>query len=307
MPRSSRPRRRSAGGGAPRPRRGRRPASPRQVRLQFDQSVRALANAIQVFDAKGRLVSEVPHTLAGDSRVVVVPVRRLPRGGYTIRWATISNDGHVGRGVFTFGVRAPAPAIADAYGASGPGTSEHVVRWLYFLCLALLSGGLGFRLFVLRGETTPEAEQRFYKLTAVGVIAALQVGTLAFLLRAEDALQLPFTGFLYGDLSPFAHSTRFGQAFVAMELGFAVVAALVYLAWLTDRDALLWAAFLLSLGLGSGLSLSSHQSDDRGWLPLFADWVHLSAATLWIGGLLSLGLVVWNDGELRRKAFWRFS
>jgi copper transport protein len=35
--------------------------------------------------------------------------------------------------------------------------------------------------------------------------------------------------------------------------------------------------------------------------------VHLSAATLWIGGLLSLGLVVWNDGELRRKAFWRFS
>src|SRR4029079_16494336 len=46
---------------------------------------------------------------------------------------------------------------------------------------------------------------------------------------------------------------------------------------------------------------------DRGWLPSFADWVHLSAASLWIGGLLSLGLVVWNDGELRRKAFWRFS
>ena len=28
---------------------------------------------------------------------------------------------------------------------------------------------------------------------------------------------------------------------------------------------------------------------------------------LWIGGLLSLGLVVWNDRELRRTAFWRFS
>jgi putative copper export protein len=35
--------------------------------------------------------------------------------------------------------------------------------------------------------------------------------------------------------------------------------------------------------------------------------VHLSAATLWIGGLLSLGLVVWNDRALRRTAFWRFS
>jgi copper transport protein len=282
-------------------------ASPQLVRLQFDQSVQALSNAIQVFDAKGRLVSGAPHTLAGDSRVVVAPLRRLSRGGYTVRWATISNDSHVGRGVFTFGIRAAAPPISEAYGASGPGTSEHVVRWLYFVCLALLTGGLGFRLFVLRGDASPDTERRFYRVAAVGVIGALQVGTLAFLLRAEDALQLPFTAFLYGDLSPFAHSTRFGQAFVVMELGFALVAALVYLAWLTGRHALLWAAFLLALGLGSGLSLSSHQSDDRGWLPSFADWVHLSAATLWIGGLLSLGLVVWNDRALRRTAFWRFS
>ena len=281
--------------------------TPGEVRLQFDQSVRVLANGIQVYDAKGLLVSGAPHMLAGDSRVVAAPLRRLPRGGYTVRWATISNDGHVGRGVFTFGVRAAAPPIAEAYGASGPGTSEHVVRWLYFICLALLTGGLGFRLLVLRREATPATERRFYRVAGVGVVGALWVGTLAFLLRAEDALQLPFTAFLYGDLSPFAKATRFGQAFVVMELGFAVVAALVFLAWLTGRNALLWAAFLLSLGLGSGLSLSSHQSDDRGWLPSFADWVHLSAASLWIGGLLSLGLVVWNDRELRRKAFWRFS
>jgi copper transport protein len=283
------------------PRIGQRLAtSPRVVRLEFDQSVR-------VFDAQGKLVSGAPHTLAGNSRVVVVPLKRLPRGGYTVRWATISNDSHVGRGVFTFGVRAAAPPIGEAYGASGPGTAEHVVRWLYFICLALLTGGLGFRLLVLRGNTTPEAERRFYRSAGAGVIGALWVGTLAFLLRAEDALQLPFTGFLYGDLSPFAKSTRFGQAFVVMELGFAVVSALLFLAWLTEQRWLLWPAFALSLGLGSGLSLSSHQSDDRGWLPSFADWAHLSAASLWIGGLLSLGLVVWNDGELRRKAFWRFS
>jgi putative copper export protein len=92
-----------------------------------------------------------------------------------------------------------------------------------------------------------------------------------------------------------------------MELGFSVVAAMLFLAWLTGRRWLLWPAFLLSLGLGSGLSLASHQADDRGWLPSFADWVHLSAATLWIGGLLSLGIVVRQDRALRRTAFWRFS
>jgi copper transport protein len=281
------------------------PSSPRVVRLGFDQSVKTLPNGIRVYDATGTLVSGVAHN-AGP-RTVEVTLQRLPKGAYTVRWSAISNDSHVGHGVFTFGVRVKAPALAEAFGASGPTTSEHVVRWLYFLCLALVTGGLFFRLVVLRDDATPDAERRFYRLTGVGVISALEVGIVAFLLRAQDALQLPFTSFLYGDLSPFAHDTRFGEAFVAMELGFAVVAALLFLAWLTERRWLLWPAFLLSLGLGSGLSLASHQSDDRGWLPSFADWVHLSAATLWIGGLLSLGLVVWRDRGLRKTAFWRFS
>jgi copper transport protein len=290
------------------PRVGQRLASsPRSVTLSFDQSVKTLANGIRVYDSTGRLVSGKAHGVPGDQGSIQVALNHLPRGAYTIRWSAISNDSHVGHGVFTFGVRVRAPALSEAFGASGPGTSEHVVRWLYFVCLALLTGGLGFRLFVLRGETTPAAEQRFYRMVGAGVIGALEVGIVAFLLRAEDALQLPFTSFLYGDLSPFAKSTRFGEAFVAMELGFAVVAALLFLAWLTERRWLLWPAFLLSLGLGSGLSLASHQSDDRGWLPSFADWAHLSAATLWIGGLLSLALIVWRDQPLRRVAFWRFS
>jgi copper transport protein len=281
--------------------------SPQQITLSFDQSVRVLSNGIQVFDTKGDIVSRAPHVSAADPRVVIATLPRLPKGAYTVRWATISNDSHVGRGVFTFGVGVPAPSVSQAYGATGPTTSEHIVRWLYFLCLALLTGGLGFRLFVLRGPVPPAVERRFYRMAGIGVVAALEVGILAFCLRAEDALQLDVTSFLYGDLSPFANTTRFGQAFVVMELGFALTAAFLFLAWLTGKRFLLWAAFLLSLGLGSGLSLASHQGDDRGWLPSFADWVHLSAATLWIGGLLSLGLVVWRERDLRRTAFWRFS
>ncbi len=281
--------------------------SPRQIVLSFDQTVRVLPNGIQVFDTRGKIVSGAPHVSPADGRVVVAPLPGLQKGAYTVRWATISNDSHVGRGVFTFGVGVPAPPVSQAYGASGPTTSEHVVRWLYFLCLALLTGGLGFRLLVLRGPLPVEVERRFYRFSGLGVVAALQVGILAFCLRAEDALQLDVTSFLYGDLSPFANTTRFGKAFVVMELGFALVAAFLFLAWLSGRRLLLWPAFLLSLGLGAGLSLASHQGDDRGWLPSFADWVHLSAATLWIGGLLSLAFVVWDDRALRRTAFWRFS
>ena len=142
------------------------------------------------------------------------------------------------------------------------------------------------------------------------MVAVLEVGIVAFLLRAEDALQLPFGQLLYGDLSPIAGGTRFGTAFIAMTLGFALVAAFLYLAWLTERTILLWPALLLGLGFASGLSLSGHSAADAGSSKLseLADWLHLSAATLWIGGLVQLAAVVWPLApELRRTAFLRFS
>jgi copper transport protein len=282
--------------------------SPAQVRLHFDQSVEALSDAIRVLDTKGRLVSGKTSSSA-DKRTITAPLRRLPRGGYTIRWRVVSADSHVVSGVYTFGVRQRAPPATEAFGSGGPTTSEHVVRWLYFVALALLAGGLGFRLLVVRAPLGPAAQRRFYHVLAVGAIGVLEVGILAFLLRAEDALQLPFGEFLYGDLSPLA-KTRFGTAFVAMTLGYALVSALVFLAWLTERELLLWPAFLLALGFASGLSLSGHSAVDAGssWVSQLADWLHLSAASLWVGGLVQLAFVVWPlEPGLRRRAFLRFS
>ena len=283
--------------------------APTNVRLDFDQSVKALPDAIRVYDSQGRLVSGRARP-GHDRRIVVAPLEHLRRGAYTVRWRAVSADAHVISGVFTFGVRHRAPPATEAFGASGPTTEEHVVRWLYFVSLALLAGGLGFRLLVLRGPLGARAQRRFYLLVGVGAVAAVEVGVVAFLLRAEDALQLPFVDFLYGDLSPLAKGTRFGTAFVAMTLGYALVAALVFLAWLTERERLLWPAFVLALGFASGLSLSGHSAADAGssWLSQLADWLHLSAASLWVGGLVQLAFVVWPlEPDARRRAFLAFS
>jgi copper transport protein len=283
--------------------------APAQVRLHFDQGVKVFPSSIEVLTASGKVVSGTARQ-GGSPLDVVVPLRKLPRGGYTVRWHALSADSHTVAGVFTFGVRAPAPNVLDAYGASGPTDTEHIVRWLYFLSLALVGGGLAFRLLVVRGPLPARAEKRFYLIAGLGIVGALEVGIVAFLLRAEDALQLPFGKLLYGDLEPIANGTRFGKAFIAMTLGFALVAAFLYLAWLTDRRWLLWPALVLGLGFASGLSLSGHSAADAGssWLSELADWVHLTAATIWIGGLVQLVAVVWPAApELRRDAFLRFS
>ena len=80
-----------------------------------------------------------------------------------------------------------------------------------------------------------------------------------------------------------------------MTLGFALVTAFLYLSWLTDVRSLLWVAFALGLVFASGLSLSGHSAADAGhsWLSELADWVHLTAAMLWVGGLVQLLVVVW--------------
>jgi copper transport protein len=212
-------------------------------------------------------------------------------------------------GVYRFGVRVAAPPPTEAYGAaSGPTRGEDIVRWLYFAALALLTGGLGFRLLILPRTVPARVERRLFVITAIGVVAVVHVGVAAFIMRAEDALQLPFGRLLYGDLSPVAEGTRFGQAFIAMTLGFTWVAAFLFLAWLTKRRALLWPAFGLALVLGAGLSLSGHSAVGSSWYTELADWVHLSAAVLWVGGLVQLAASVWPAApELRRESFLRFA
>ena len=171
---------------------------------------------------------------------------------YTVRWRATSSDGHTGSGVYTFGIGVTPPPPTEAYGSTGPTWTDDVARWAFFVALALLVGTIGLRLLVLREPLPPRLSNRLYGLAAAGGIATLNVGIAAFVMRAADALQVPFVDLLYGDLSPIATKTRFGIAFVAMTLGYAVVTALVLLAWILDRPRLLWPAFVVGTRVRDG-------------------------------------------------------
>lgn len=285
-------------------------APPKAVVLHFDQRVTMTAGAIKVFSTGGRLVSG--EAVSGDhGRVIRAPLLGLRQGqSYTVRWRATSSDGHTGSGVYTFGIGVTPPPPTEAFGSTGPTWTDDGARWAFFVALAVLVGSIGLRLLVLREPLPVPLSNRLYGIAAAGGIATLNVGIAAFVMRAADALQVPFVDLLYGDLSPMATKTRFGVAFVAMTLGYAVVTALVLLAWILDRPRLLWPAFVLGLGFATGLSLSGHQGVEPNstFLTGLADWLHLAAAMLWVGGLVALATCVWPLAPaLRRTAFLGFS
>jgi copper transport protein len=283
---------------------------PREVRIRFDQSVTIGATPIRVLAKDGSELQGPARRLDSD-RVVVVPVSGLQRGeAYTVRWSATSSDGHTVSGVYTFGVGIDAPPPTEAVGASGLTWRDDVARWGLFAAVALLVGGLAFRLVVLPAEVPGAVERRTHALTTIAAFAAIDIGVVGLVLRSQNALQLPFVDLLYGDLGPFATQTRFGIAWMVTTLGFAVCAALLVLAWAADAISLRWPALILGLVLLTAFPLSGHQATEpnASFVGRLADWLHLAAAALWVGGLVMLAFVVWRVApDLRRQAFLRFS
>ncbi len=284
--------------------------SPDRVVLRFSQVIEPITNGIVVRDEDGRIVSR-PARLGRDRRSLLAELRPLARGAYAVRWQTLSvSDGHIVSGLYTFGVGVEAPPPTEAVGASSPSTLEKLVRWLAYLGLAVLAGGLTFRLLVLPRALPERLDQAFFALVGAAALVTIDAGVAALLLRVDAALQLPFERFLYADLSPFAGGTRFGIAWVWMTLGCALVGCLLTLAWLRRSRTPLWPALAVALTLAAGFSLSGHSASEpnSSAFSVTADWVHITAASIWIGGVVTLALIGWRlEQPDRHRAFLRFS
>ena len=284
--------------------------APTQIVLRFSEPVAVSPAAIRVLAVDGTVLSGAARTAVGD-RVVIAPVSGLVQGSaYTVRWRVSGQDGHSPAGVFTFGVGVPAPPPTDAVGAGATTWKDDLARWLLFASLALVIGPLALRLLVLRGPVPELLERRVHLVPTAAALAVINVGIVAFVLRASNALQLPLPDLLYGDLQPFAEKTRFGIAFLALTLGFGVVATLLLFAWVADLLVLRVPALALAVVLASGISLSSHQATlpDASKAAELADWLHLVSAAVWAGGLAALAFVVWpSTPALRARAFLGFA
>jgi putative copper resistance protein D len=205
---------------------------------------------------------------------------------------------------------------------AGADGSMAVVRAIHFAATAITAGGLIFRTVVaepaLRSTqmTTTVVESQTLWVAWIGLATAVVSGVVWLQLQAVSMSGLPFSeAVTTGVLSTVLNQTQFGRA---TEIRF-VLAIILAGCLACDRLKLAHrAAPAAALGLTAAIAWTGHAGStagEMGILHLTADILHLVAAAAWLGGLLSLALLLaaarrrhaYGWASVAREAATRFS
>lgn len=273
---------------------------PSEVVLSFTEEPEPSLAEVRVVDAAGAAVSTAPATpVSARPEQLRVPVGDLADGVYTVTWRVVSRvDGHATAGAFVFGVGV-APQAADTpetvSEVAPPTPMEVGGRWLLFIGLGLLIG-LAW-VGALAFQRTPQAVFTLGSWAWLASTLGL-VGLAAGQWQAAGA----GAGLLLG--------TRIGTALILRAAGIALAGA----AFLIARRAGRSAPFLAVVGAAAAGTFLAHVAAghagaaDSPVLDVGAQWIHVVAGGVWLGGLAALLVGVRGiRAEERSRAVRRFS
>lgn len=264
--------------------------SPDKIIFWFTEEIEPKLSTFVLYDAQGSKLKELPFALE-DGLTVVMRLEPLAQGTYTVAWKALSTvDGHITKGVYPFAVGtsvAPMPATETV--VSAPSVFRVVMRWLGFLAVMALVGGLFLQLFVLRSATLPDFAARFKRVLWTSLFVFIAAGLSDLVIQAGTLSEGSFAQlFTEGILAQLLFQTRYGWGWLA-RYALALIIAVLF----AQQKASTWLLAALGAVVLLSISLSSHSAalGSSVSLAVFADWVHLLAASLWIGGLLQLALL----------------
>jgi copper transport protein len=269
--------------------------APKQVTLSFTEPPDLALSSVRVLGSGGSFENRGPRLAEGDDSTLVVDLKDLPKGSYTVSWRTVSRvDGHSSAGAFAFGVGEPPQAVS-------PGAEEQTSskipsaasRWVLYLGLTALLGAAWMAVFAFGHSYAPVA-----RLSSSGFLAAV-AGTLGLGLFQFREAGVGLGVFL-------GSSSGKALAFRAAPL---VVVGLAFLVYKNNYRPRMMVA-----GAGALAAMLAHASAGHAAVPpnvvlkVGIQWVHFAAVGIWIGGLaaLLLGLAS-SPEEDRMRATRRFS
>lgn len=291
-------------------------ASPDRVVVRFSEEVEPRGSEIRVLDADGQQIPSGESTVnPDDQREMFVELEdELPHGTYTVLWQNVSTvDGHPLQGFFLFAVGEPLEAGAVAPGAEDATAAspvQAVGRWLTLLGIAAIIGGLLFHLVVFgpplrRVSALSPLGSRLNArrwMVSVGGVALFLIGSVV-----ELAGQAELLG--GAPLSAVVTDTAWGSSWLwRMGAWLALVASMVpglkasragssgNTTDASEHHGLSYGhgSIVVALAAIAAIALTSHVATgtEARDPALINHFLHMTASSVWVGGILFLILTV---------------
>ena len=285
---------------------------PANIELNFNEAVDAELADIELYDQSAKLIPTGTPQSITDETIVQASVPTIGDGVYVVVWRVPSADGHVVDGVFSFQVGFHAGfdvgALIDkvsgsAAAGSTVGRLDTGARLLALVGLIVVIGG-GF--VAIQFADSPSNRMLLWMAWIFLLIGSLGsfglYGAKVVAGSPSDALKPSVWGKIIG-----SHT-----ASVLLVRSILVVAVGVLLLTFARRAADAWrgAALVVAVALVLTYSTVGHANAQHPaalWIAI--DAIHLSAVSLWVGGLLmfAFGSSAWLTDPDAERIMRRFS
>ena len=237
---------------------------------------------------------KVSSSDAAGGAVVKITTTPLQRATYVLDWRVLSrDDGHATRGSVLFGVGI-RPVIVPTSGLGLPETKALVLRWLDLLAILVAIGAVAvsFRVLDALGESGTAARRRGRYIAAFTAGTAVVTGVLTAFVSTESS-DLSLTAWADTTWNTLA-GTPWGHLWLVREAAL-VVAAVALCTWAVRRHSsprlrLIATIALLVAAWMEGWAGHAAALPSRTGVAILAAAVHITAAGVWAGGLIALGL-----------------
>ena len=263
--------------------------SPTEIALFFNELVDTVFGRIRILDSSGDVIQTVkPIRDASNKSIVRAPISVLEPGTYVVVWRVASADSHPVQGSFAFQIGNTSTDVSALNNGQvlerhGLASLFDVIRWVTYLGVVLLIGGIGLLQAVRTDRLSPRST-----LALMGGWAFAELGTLEGLIAYGPHIS-GYKIYKAVDLSLLSETltTQYGKMQLLRLMLLGIIGALI--AVIQFRGTWWWkfGAWASLVGITLTLSLAGHPvATNPVAVSVGLDMLHMLAISLWVGPLL---------------------
>ncbi|MBL3649634.1 MULTISPECIES: copper resistance CopC/CopD family protein [Bacillus] len=276
-------------------------SAPAHAEIEFNEPVEEGFHYIKVYNSNGERVDNGKTEIKKDNNhIMTVKLKKnLPHDVYRAEWNAVSADGHPVSGVIPFSIGKAEGGFSSQKAAGSPLNPETAAdRAMLYTALSLFIGTVFFHLFWYKGDSEQLAKRTrrilIVSITALGLALLLQlpIQTKANAGGWDSAFQPIY-------IRETLFETAGGTIWIIQAALFVLLALSVIPAIRKNRYSSFgyWTAPLIFFfGLLLAKAFTGHAAVvEEKAVGILMDFLHLSSASIWVGGIAALVLLLANE------------